>query len=152
ADVQRLQAVCRLKSLIGIKFEALLCDSGRRGGVTRLRQFTAPRQCGRGRDAARAAPPGRAQGTTRATDRAPRRWRIHSRIAADSSPDRRRGAADAPANGSPYRRASAASRPRRFGRVKRRDAELRTLEASASPRERAGAPRNPPLRRDSDGN
>ncbi|WP_218639776.1 hypothetical protein, partial [Burkholderia pseudomallei] len=42
ADVQRLQAVCRLKSLIGIKFEALLCDSGRRGGVTRLRQFTAP--------------------------------------------------------------------------------------------------------------
>ncbi|WP_181033927.1 hypothetical protein [Burkholderia pseudomallei] len=43
ADVQRLQAVCRLKSLIGIKFEALLCDSGRRGGVTRLRQFTAPR-------------------------------------------------------------------------------------------------------------
>ncbi|WP_229270666.1 hypothetical protein, partial [Burkholderia pseudomallei] len=61
ADVQRLQAVCRLKSLIGIKFEALLCDSGRRGGVTRLRQFTAPRQCGRGGDAARAAPPGRAQ-------------------------------------------------------------------------------------------
>ncbi|WP_229653680.1 hypothetical protein, partial [Burkholderia pseudomallei] len=52
ADVQRLQAVCRLKSLIGIKFEALLCDSGRRGGVTRLRQFTAPRQCGRGAGAA----------------------------------------------------------------------------------------------------
>ncbi|WP_146034552.1 hypothetical protein, partial [Burkholderia thailandensis] len=68
ADVQRLQAVCRLKSLIGIKFEALLCDSGGRGGVTRLRQFTALRQRGRGRDAARAAPAGRAPGATRATN------------------------------------------------------------------------------------
>ncbi|MCS6473309.1 hypothetical protein NX871_25670 [Burkholderia thailandensis] len=135
ADVQRLQAVCRLKSLIGIKFEALLCDNGGRGGVTRLRQFTAPdeRRVRRGRRIER-----RIDGESTAGSR-----RIRRRIAGKLPPMRSR-AAHRIGTRAPHRTCARAASAAPSGAtpncvhskppLRRASARSRTVESSSSTR------------------